>query len=147
MTASRPDDLFDLGGRVALVTGASSGLGAAVARALAGAGATVAVSARRKDRLDDLAAAIGAVPLACDLMDPDQLDALVPAVATECGEPEILVNVAGHIVESRPAEDEPLDMVRDTLNVLLKFEEDVEAAGIQVPAFVHQALKDAEAGL
>ena len=39
------------------------------------------------------------------------------------------------------------DMVRDTLNVLLKFEEDVEAAGIQVPAFVHQALKDAEAGL
>ncbi|WP_119419796.1 AAA family ATPase [Desertibaculum subflavum] len=39
------------------------------------------------------------------------------------------------------------DMVRDTLNVLLKFEEDVEAAGIQVPAFVHQALRDAEAGI
>jgi len=39
------------------------------------------------------------------------------------------------------------DMVRDTLNVLLKFEEDVEAAGTQVPAFVHQALRDAEAGL
>jgi MoxR-like ATPase len=45
------------------------------------------------------------------------------------------------------AESLDADMVRDTLNVLLKFEEDVEAAGTQVPAFVHQALRDAEAGL
>ena len=54
---------FDLSGRVALVTGASSGLGEGLARALASAGARVAVAARRWDRLDTLAAEIGGLAI------------------------------------------------------------------------------------
>lgn len=115
--------LFDLGGRVALVTGGSSGLGAALARALAAAGATVAVAARRQDRLDALAGEIGGLAVACDLLDPDALEALVPAVADRVGGPEILVHAAGAFAEAHPAESEPLAMVRRTveLNLLVPF--------------------------
>ncbi|HEX5945657.1 MAG TPA: SDR family NAD(P)-dependent oxidoreductase, partial [Acidimicrobiales bacterium] len=59
-----PADLFALDGAVVIVTGGSSGLGAAVARTLAGAGASVAVVARRRDRLDALVAEIGGVAIA-----------------------------------------------------------------------------------
>jgi len=113
------DDIFGLKGRVGLVTGASSGLGAAVARALAGAGARVAVAARREDRLAALAEEVGGVALACDLLDPDRLDALVPAVAERLGGPEILVNVAGGFAGACPAEDEPRDRVTETLDLNL----------------------------
>ena len=108
-----------LDGRVGLVTGASSGLGAAVARALAGAGARVAVAARREDRLAALAAEVGGVAVACDLLDPDRLDALVPEVADRLGGPEILVNVAGGFAGACPAEDEPRDRVSETLDLNL----------------------------
>ena len=73
--------LFDLHGRTALVTGASSGLGAGLARALAAAGAGVAVVARRRERLDELAEEIGGVAVRLRPARPAQLDALVPAVA------------------------------------------------------------------
>jgi NAD(P)-dependent dehydrogenase (short-subunit alcohol dehydrogenase family) len=115
--------MFDLTGRVALVTGASSGLGAATARTLAEAGARVAVVARRKDRLEELAEEIDGFAAACDLVDQDQVDRLVPHVAESWGAPEILVNVAGHIAAVTPAEDESLDQVRSTfdLNLLAPF--------------------------
>ena len=114
-----PDDLFDLTGRVALVTGGSSGLGAALARTLAGAGATVAVAARRKDRLEALAAEIGGVAVGCDLLDGDDLEALVPTVVAEAGPPEILVHAAGSFSHSAPAESEALDRVRETFELNL----------------------------
>jgi NAD(P)-dependent dehydrogenase (short-subunit alcohol dehydrogenase family) len=110
---------FDLDGRVALVTGASSGLGAAVARTLAGAGARVAVAARRHDRLVALADEIGGTPVACDLLEASDLDALVPRVADALGGPEILVNVAGTFTGACPAEDEPPEAVRRTLDLNL----------------------------
>jgi NAD(P)-dependent dehydrogenase (short-subunit alcohol dehydrogenase family) len=111
--------LFDLHGRVALVTGASSGLGAAIARALAGAGARVAVAARREDRLAALAGDIGGLAVGCDLLDPAQVDGLVPRVASELGGPEILVNAAGHLVGADRAEDETPDAIARTLSLNL----------------------------
>ncbi|GAA4810767.1 SDR family NAD(P)-dependent oxidoreductase [Streptomyces ziwulingensis] len=111
--------MFALDGRVAIVTGASSGLGAAVARALAGAGARVAVVARRRDRLAQLADGIGGLAVACDLADPERLGAVVPAVAEGLGRPEILVNAAGNMFTTERAEAEPLDAVRRTLELNL----------------------------
>jgi NAD(P)-dependent dehydrogenase (short-subunit alcohol dehydrogenase family) len=121
VTDPTPDALarFRLDGRVAIVTGASSGLGAATARALAGVGARVAVVARRLDRLQALAKEIEAFPVACDLLDLDQADAVVATVADEWGPPEILVNVAGHLVTSDPAQDETLDAIDQTLRLNL----------------------------
>jgi NAD(P)-dependent dehydrogenase (short-subunit alcohol dehydrogenase family) len=110
---------FRLDGRVAIVTGASSGLGEAVARAMAAAGARVAVAARRADRLGALAKEIGAHPVPCDLLDDDAVGALVPAVAAECGPPAILVNVAGGFAAGNRAEDESLEVIEQTLRLNL----------------------------
>jgi len=110
-------DLFSLEGRVALVTGASSGLGEGVARALAAAGARVAVVARRQDRLATVATAIGGHPIACDLVDVEHLDRIVPQVVDALGPPEILVNAAGNVFTHERAESEPLDAIVDTLKL------------------------------
>jgi NAD(P)-dependent dehydrogenase (short-subunit alcohol dehydrogenase family) len=77
------------------------------------------VAARREDRLAALAAEVGGVAVACDLLDPDRLDALVPEVADRLGGPEILVNVAGGFAGACPAEDEPRDRVSETLDLNL----------------------------
>lgn len=110
---------FDLTGRVAVVTGASSGLGEEIARTLASAGARVALVARRYDRLVRLADEIGGVPIRCDLLDDSQRDGLVQEVAAALGGPEILVNVAGDIFSRDPAEAEPPDAIRRTLELNL----------------------------
>jgi NAD(P)-dependent dehydrogenase (short-subunit alcohol dehydrogenase family) len=110
---------FDLHGRVAVVTGASSGLGDGIARALASAGARVAVVARRYDRLVKLADDIGGVAIGCDLLDLDSVGAVVPRVVGELGGPEILVNAAGNIFTHEPAEREPLEAIRQTLDLNL----------------------------
>jgi NAD(P)-dependent dehydrogenase (short-subunit alcohol dehydrogenase family) len=117
----RPDPLgaFRLDGRVALVTGASSGLGEAVARALSAAGARVAVTARRSDRLEELASETDAHPVVCDLLDPDQADALVDRVAARLGAPQILVCTAGGFVAGSQAEDETRDAIDQTLQLNL----------------------------
>lgn len=89
--------MFDLTGKTALVTGASGGIGGEVARALHGAGATVALSGTREGPLGELAAALGerAHVVPCDLSDPEAVAAL-PGRATEAmGGLGILVNNAG----------------------------------------------------
>lgn len=111
--------MFGLDGRVAMVTGASSGLGASVARALAALGARVAVVARRQDRLDGLAKEIDGLAVACDLSDSGRIGSVVPAVVEGLGPPEILVNAAGNMFNTEPAESEPLDGVRRTLDLNL----------------------------
>ncbi len=88
--------MFDLTGMTALVTGASGGLGSAIARALVGQGARVALSGTRVAPLEALAAELpGAVVLPCDLGDAAAVDALVPAAVAALGGLDILVNNAG----------------------------------------------------
>jgi NADP-dependent 3-hydroxy acid dehydrogenase YdfG len=89
-----------LSGRVALVTGASSGIGEATALALADAGAAVALGARRRDRLDDLAARLRAqgarvLPLALDVADEQNCADAVGRTRAELGGLDVLVNNAG----------------------------------------------------
>lgn len=111
--------MFGLDGRVAIVTGASSGLGAAVAESLAALGAKVALVARRRDRLADLAQRIDGLPVACDLSDLDRVAEVVPTVLDRLGPPEILVNAAGSMFTEERAESEPLDAMRRTLDLNL----------------------------
>jgi clavulanate-9-aldehyde reducatase len=87
----------DLSGRVAAITGASSGIGEATALALAGAGAKVALGARRKDRCDDLADRIGggALAIEADIVDEQQARHFVETAHSELGGLDILVNNAG----------------------------------------------------
>ncbi|MFF1449493.1 SDR family NAD(P)-dependent oxidoreductase [Streptomyces sp. NPDC058274] len=90
----------DLKGTVTLVTGASSGIGAAVARVLAARGSAVALVARREDRLTELAAELTAaggraLPLAADVADEEQARAAVERTVETWGRLDILVNNAG----------------------------------------------------
>ncbi len=89
--------MFDLSGMTALVTGASGGIGSAVARALAAQGATVALSGTREEALRAISAGIaGSMILPCDLSDPVAVDGLVPrALEALGGRLDILVNNAG----------------------------------------------------
>ncbi len=111
--------LFDLSGRAAIVTGASSGLGERLARALAEAGARVAVTARRSGRLEQLASDIGGTALPADLLDLESIPDLVARAADLVGSPEILINAAGNRVSDRSAENEPLEAIRDTIDLNL----------------------------
>ena len=90
--------MFDLTGRRALVTGASGGIGSAIARALHGQGAAVALSGTRIDALQALADEFGNERVAvtpCDLSDPEAVDALPGKVEAALGGLDILVNNAG----------------------------------------------------
>jgi NAD(P)-dependent dehydrogenase (short-subunit alcohol dehydrogenase family) len=114
---------FSIRGRVAVVTGASAGLGVAFARGLAAAGARVALVARRGDRLEALAAELsqrGAELLAvpCDVADEAAVDGMVAAVLDRFGALDILVNNAG-VTEIVPAEEDSLASFRRVLEVNL----------------------------
>lgn len=94
--------LFDLSGKVALLTGASKGMGQQMATALAEQGATVVISARKQDRLDEAAAEINAavgaeraIPVACNVGYKDQLAALVETARVKAGPIDIVVGNAG----------------------------------------------------
>ncbi|MGI6231203.1 MAG: SDR family NAD(P)-dependent oxidoreductase [Tractidigestivibacter sp.] len=93
-------DCFDLTGRVALITGASSGLGREFANALASRGADVAILARRKEKLDKVAEEVGAyghrvLPIVCDVTDHEASAAAVKRAHDELGAIDILINNAG----------------------------------------------------
>ena len=89
--------MFDLTGKLALVTGASGGLGGAIARALHAQGASVALSGTRREALDAVAAELGSrtFVLPCDLSDKQAVETLVPAAEAAMGGLDILVNNAG----------------------------------------------------
>ncbi|MEA2500502.1 MAG: hypothetical protein QOD01_613 [Actinomycetota bacterium] len=103
----------ELSGTVALVTGSSSGIGEATARALAAHGAAVALLARRKDRLDRLAEEIGsdggrALVLPTDVTDADQARAAVRQTVADLGRLDIVVNNAG-VMLLGPMDEAPLE--------------------------------------
>ena len=103
--------MFRLDGKSALVTGASGGLGAAIARGLHAQGARVVLSGTRRDALDALAAELGEGAHVCpaDLRDPAAPDALVAAAEAACGPLDVVVNNAG--------------MTRDGLSLRMKDED------------------------
>ena len=114
-------ELFSLEGRVAVVTGGSRGLGLEIAYGLGEAGASVVVTARRREWLgpakDELrAAGIDAEALACDVADLAQVDALAEAVFQRHQQVDVLVNAAG-ISWGAPAVEMPLDRWRSVLDV------------------------------
>jgi 3-oxoacyl-[acyl-carrier protein] reductase len=89
--------MFDLSGKSALVTGATGGIGGAIARALHARGATTALSGTRRDVLDHLAGELGdrVHVLPCNLADKDDVETLVPRAEEAMGGLDILVNNAG----------------------------------------------------
>ncbi|MEO1557795.1 MAG: SDR family oxidoreductase [Pseudomonadota bacterium] len=103
---SDPRTLFDLTGRVACVTGASSGLGRQAAIALAGAGANVVGVARRADALDRLKEDIGphAAAVVADVAEREAIPALAEAVSAPFGSPDIIVHAAG--INTRQSADD-----------------------------------------
>ncbi|HET7412778.1 MAG TPA: SDR family oxidoreductase [Pararhizobium sp.] len=108
-----PSKLFDLSGRIALVTGSSQGIGRALAEGLAGYGATIVVNGRTSARVDEAVAALTdagrkAHPAVFDVTDPDAVKAGVAAVEAEIGPIDILVNNAGMQFRA-PLEDFPAD--------------------------------------
>ncbi|MGW4808103.1 SDR family NAD(P)-dependent oxidoreductase [Kitasatospora sp. NPDC004272] len=105
-TAALPDPtaMFRLDGRVAVVTGASSGIGAHFARVLSAAGARVVLTARREEPLRLLSEELpGSLPVVCDVTRADQREQLVRTVAEQLGPIDVLVNNAG-LSEVVPAE-------------------------------------------
>lgn len=115
-----PKDLFDLSGRVACITGASSGLGRQAAQVLASAGANVVTVARRQDALESLCKEIGAssAAVAADVGDRNGLDELVQAIAAPFGSPDILIHAAG-VNTREPADDVTFDGWDQTLSLNL----------------------------
>ena len=107
--------LFDLSGRTALVTGGSKGLGKAMARALAEAGASVAISSRHEDELKSAAAEIAQelhatiVPLAADMTHRGEVKRLAERATAALGKVDILINNAGGNVP------QPIDQITDEI--------------------------------
>jgi NADP-dependent 3-hydroxy acid dehydrogenase YdfG len=113
-----------LGGTVALVTGASSGIGAAAALELARHGAAVAIAARRKQRLDALAEEIEAaggtaLAIESDVTDPEQARALVEATVERLGRLDTVINNAGQMLLG-PIEDAPIEEWERMIDLNLK---------------------------
>lgn len=101
-----PKTLFDLTGRVACITGASSGLGRRAAVALAAAGASVVGVARRSEALESMKAEVGesAAFVVADIADRSRIQALTDDISTPFGSPDILIHAAG--VNTRQAADD-----------------------------------------
>jgi NAD(P)-dependent dehydrogenase (short-subunit alcohol dehydrogenase family) len=124
VTFPLPNASLDLSGQVALVTGASAGLGHRFARTLAAAGAAVGVAARRTDKLEALTSQIAAergraFPVALDVGDPDSIVAAVTAVEAQFGTVTILVNNAG-IPDAVRAHKMPIDLIDSVIDTNLR---------------------------
>ena len=113
---------FRLDGRVAIVTGASSGLGDRFARVLHAAGATVTVAARRADRLDGLVSELGdrAFAVPCDVADDAACERLVASTIKRSGRVDVLVNNAGIDNAQVPAEHEAMADFQRVVDVNLR---------------------------
>ena len=116
-------DRFKLDGKVAIVTGASSGLGVAFAKALAEAGADVALGARRVEKLEqtrELVEGTGrkAIAVATDVSKPEDCQALVDATVDQLGRVDILVNNAG-VGTAYPATRETPEQFREVIDINL----------------------------
>ena len=114
---------FSLSGQVAVVTGASSGLGVAFAEGLAGAGAKVVLAARRKERLDELQARLASggaevLGVACDVAREADVEELARQTLDRFGQVDVLVNNAG-VTHVAPALEEPLEQFRSTIDINL----------------------------
>ena len=123
MTATDLASMFRLDGKVAVVTGASSGLGVDFAKALAEAGSDVTIGARRVERLADTAALVEsagqrALSVATDVADPASCQALVDAAMAEFGRVDILVNNAG-IGTAVPATRETAEQFTQVIDINL----------------------------
>jgi 3-oxoacyl-[acyl-carrier protein] reductase len=114
--------MFDLTGKTALITGASGAIGGAIARALHGNGATVALSGTRREQLDTLAGELGSRVhvLPCDLADKDAVETLVPAAEAAMEKLDILVANAG--------------VTKDNLFVQLRDEDWEKVIGVNLTA-------------
>ena len=102
-------DLFDLTGRVAIVTGGNSGIGLGIARGLATAGASVAIAARNREKTEAAAEGIRknggiAKTVITDVSEKDSIEAMIAETVGEFGRLDVLVNNAGGIVRKRPEE-------------------------------------------
>jgi len=111
MSADRPD--FDIAGRIAVVTGGTSGLGAAIARGMAASGAVVTAGSRDPDRVRSASEALRSIePRSCalrlDVADPSSVESFFDEVRRRCGRVDILVNAAG-ITHRAPALEMRLD--------------------------------------
>lgn len=119
------DDRFDVTGRTAVITGASSGIGVHYARGLAARGANVVLAARRADRLDALASELrenGARALAvpCDVTDHDQVEGLLEAAWARFGRVDVMVNNAGTAGDGGPVPEKlPPELFEQTVRVNL----------------------------
>ncbi len=117
MTSLDPLSQFRLDGKVAVVTGASSGLGARFARVLQSVGAQVVLAARRADRLESLASELdGALVVPADLSEADDRQRLIATTVDTLGRLDVLVNNAG-IGAKVALEDEELDSFRATMEL------------------------------
>ncbi len=114
-----PFAAFRLDGKVVLITGTSSGLGARFAQVLHAAGATVVMAARRLERVEALAVTLpGSVPLSCDVADLDDCKRLVATTIERCGQVDVLINNAGRVALAKP-EVEPMAEWRQVMAVNL----------------------------
>ena len=119
----KPSELFDLTGRVAIVTGGGSGIGRQMATGLAEAGASLVLCARKPARCEEAAGVlerlgVRALGMACDVRDPDQVQHVVERTKAELGSVDILVNNAG-TSWGAPAEDHPLEGWQKVIDVNL----------------------------